>query len=263
MPGIGFGTSSLAIAARSSPPPSSSAIATSTPPGNTAPSAASAKACARRAFRATRFSSPPRCRTNICAPTISRARSTRAWRSLGVDYRRSAAGALAECRHSARGADRLRSPRRSGWASRVISAWRTSTSRCSTEAIALCSEPLVDLAGRVSPLSRPAEAATACRERGWSSPPIVRSAAAASSATRCLRRSRTQGDGRWRRSRCAGSFSRATSFRSRAHRSARRMRENLGVFDFCLTDDEMARISALKRPDGRIADPAGRAPAWD
>jgi hypothetical protein len=25
----------------------------------------------------------------------------------------------------------------------------------------------------------------------------------------------------------------------------------------------MARIAALKRPDARIANPAGRAPAWD
>jgi 2,5-diketo-D-gluconate reductase B len=42
-----------------------------------------------------------------------------------------------------------------------------------------------------------------------------------------------------------------------------RMRENLSVFDFALTDDEMNEIAALKRHDGRIADPAGRAPAWD
>jgi 2,5-diketo-D-gluconate reductase B len=42
-----------------------------------------------------------------------------------------------------------------------------------------------------------------------------------------------------------------------------RMAENLAVFDFALTDEEMKRISALKRPDGRIADPVGRAPAWD
>jgi diketogulonate reductase-like aldo/keto reductase len=41
------------------------------------------------------------------------------------------------------------------------------------------------------------------------------------------------------------------------------MAESLEVFDFTLTDDEMKRISALKRPDGRIANPAGRAPAWD
>ena len=42
-----------------------------------------------------------------------------------------------------------------------------------------------------------------------------------------------------------------------------RMAENLAIFDFALTEDEMTRIAALKRPDGRIADPAGRAPAWD
>jgi len=37
----------------------------------------------------------------------------------------------------------------------------------------------------------------------------------------------------------------------------------LQVFDFELTGEEMARIGALKRPDGRIANPKGRAPAWD
>ena len=48
-------------------------------------------------------------------------------------------------------------------------------------------------------------------------------------------------------------------------RSSNRQRiaENLAVFDFTLSEDEMRRIAALKRPDGRIADPAGRAPAWD
>jgi 2,5-diketo-D-gluconate reductase B len=35
------------------------------------------------------------------------------------------------------------------------------------------------------------------------------------------------------------------------------------VFDFTLSADEMARIAALKRPDGRIANPVGRVPAWD
>jgi diketogulonate reductase-like aldo/keto reductase len=42
-----------------------------------------------------------------------------------------------------------------------------------------------------------------------------------------------------------------------------RMAENIAVFDFALSDDEVARINALKRPNGRIANPAGRAPAWD
>jgi diketogulonate reductase-like aldo/keto reductase len=41
------------------------------------------------------------------------------------------------------------------------------------------------------------------------------------------------------------------------------MTENLNVFDFALTDEEMAQIAALRRPDGRIGNPAGRAPAWD
>jgi len=42
-----------------------------------------------------------------------------------------------------------------------------------------------------------------------------------------------------------------------------RIAQNLAVFDFALDDDEMQRIAALRRRDGRIADPAGRAPAWD
>jgi diketogulonate reductase-like aldo/keto reductase len=41
------------------------------------------------------------------------------------------------------------------------------------------------------------------------------------------------------------------------------MAESLKVFDFALTPEEMSRIFALKRSDGRIANPAGRAPKWD
>jgi 2,5-diketo-D-gluconate reductase B len=41
-----------------------------------------------------------------------------------------------------------------------------------------------------------------------------------------------------------------------------RIAENIAIFDFVLTPDEMARIAALKRPDGRVANPAF-APAWD
>jgi diketogulonate reductase-like aldo/keto reductase len=42
-----------------------------------------------------------------------------------------------------------------------------------------------------------------------------------------------------------------------------RIAENIDVFDFNLDDDEMRRIGALKRRDGRTANPAGRAPVWD
>ena len=41
------------------------------------------------------------------------------------------------------------------------------------------------------------------------------------------------------------------------------MAESLDVFSFTLDVEEMNRIFALKRPDGRIANPKGRAPAWD
>lgn len=43
-----------------------------------------------------------------------------------------------------------------------------------------------------------------------------------------------------------------------------RIAENFNVFDFSLGDDEMTRISALKRVNMRIANPAGRVPGgWD
>jgi 2,5-diketo-D-gluconate reductase B len=43
-----------------------------------------------------------------------------------------------------------------------------------------------------------------------------------------------------------------------------RIADNFNVFDFELSDDEMSRIAALKRPDGRIANPVERvAGGWD
>ena len=44
----------------------------------------------------------------------------------------------------------------------------------------------------------------------------------------------------------------------------RRIADNFNVFDFALDDDEMRRIAALKRADGRVANPKGRVPGgWD
>jgi diketogulonate reductase-like aldo/keto reductase len=42
-----------------------------------------------------------------------------------------------------------------------------------------------------------------------------------------------------------------------------RQAENMAIFDFTLSNEEMQRIHALARPGTRIANPAGRAPQWD
>lgn len=42
-----------------------------------------------------------------------------------------------------------------------------------------------------------------------------------------------------------------------------RLAENLALFDFTLTQDEMTRIHRLAGPTGRIVSPEGLAPAWD
>ncbi|MEA2954152.1 MAG: hypothetical protein QOJ96_3672, partial [Alphaproteobacteria bacterium] len=41
-----------------------------------------------------------------------------------------------------------------------------------------------------------------------------------------------------------------------------RLPENVAVFDFALTESEMAEIETLKRSDGRCVNPA-HAPMWD
>lgn len=42
-----------------------------------------------------------------------------------------------------------------------------------------------------------------------------------------------------------------------------RVAENAAIFDFVLSEDDMAAIGALARPDGRLVSPPGLAPAWD
>jgi 2,5-diketo-D-gluconate reductase B len=42
-----------------------------------------------------------------------------------------------------------------------------------------------------------------------------------------------------------------------------RVAENLAIFDFTLGEDEMAAMQTLVRPDSRIVNPPGLAPAWD
>ncbi|PTQ07441.1 2,5-didehydrogluconate reductase [Sphingomonas oleivorans] len=43
----------------------------------------------------------------------------------------------------------------------------------------------------------------------------------------------------------------------------KRISENFAIFDFTLSDEDMAAIHALARPDGRIVSPPGLAPVWD
>ncbi len=46
--------------------------------------------------------------------------------------------------------------------------------------------------------------------------------------------------------------------------NSQRIEANFDVFDFELSDEEMTRIAALKREDGRVANPAGRVSGgWD
>lgn len=42
-----------------------------------------------------------------------------------------------------------------------------------------------------------------------------------------------------------------------------RASENIEIFDFALTAQEMAAVHALAKPDGRIVSPDGLAPVWD
>ena len=42
-----------------------------------------------------------------------------------------------------------------------------------------------------------------------------------------------------------------------------RLAENIAVFDFAMTEADMAEIATLARPNGRIVDPAGLAPQWE
>ncbi|WP_404379722.1 aldo/keto reductase [Caenispirillum salinarum] len=46
-------------------------------------------------------------------------------------------------------------------------------------------------------------------------------------------------------------------------KSKEHCKTNLEVFDFELTDDDMAEIKGLNRPDGRQISPQGLAPEWD
>jgi len=131
------------------------------------------------------------------------------------------------------------------------------------EAMRLCPEPLVTLQAECHPYLDQTKVIAACRARG-----LVLTAYCP------LARGRVQGDdvladiGRRHGKSCAQVALRSLMQQSiiaaipRSSKAAR-IAENIDVFDFELDADEMRRIKALARPDGRTANPVGRAPVWD
>jgi diketogulonate reductase-like aldo/keto reductase len=131
------------------------------------------------------------------------------------------------------------------------------------EAIRLCPEPLVTLQAECHPYLDQTRLTAACRQRG-----LVLTAYCP------LARGRLQGDPVLAdiAQRTGKTFAQVAlrwliqqDIVAPIPRSSnpQRIAENLAVFDFELGDDDMRRIGALKRPNSRIANPAGRAPAWD
>src|SRR3569833_4182890 len=131
------------------------------------------------------------------------------------------------------------------------------------QAIATCSEPLAALQAEYHPYLDQTKLLAAARERGLVyiaycplgrgrlfGDPLLADIAKAHG------RSVAQVALRWLLQQGVASI----PFSSKPERIA----DNFGVFDFVLSDDDMRRIAALKRPDGRVANPAGRVPGgWD
>ena len=131
------------------------------------------------------------------------------------------------------------------------------------EAISLCPEPLVALQAEYHPYLDQSKVLAACRRHGLilvaycplargrliGDPTIVEIARSkAKTAAQIALRWLVQQDD-------------VAAIPRSANRG--RVAENLDVLGFALTDDEMARIAALRRPDGRVVNPFGSISAWD
>jgi len=131
------------------------------------------------------------------------------------------------------------------------------------EAMRLCPEPLVTLQAECHPYLDQSKVLAACRRWGMvftAYCPLARGRVfkdpVLGAIARAKDRTIAQITLRWLMQQ--GNIAAIPRSGNRKH-----MAESLHVFDFELTDEEMQRINALKRPDGRIANPKGRAPAWD
>ena len=131
------------------------------------------------------------------------------------------------------------------------------------EAIRLCPEPLVTLQAECHPYLDQTKVIAACRARGLvltAYCPLARGRLVGdpvlADIARRTGKTFAQVALRWlMQQKVIAAIPRSSN--------PQRVAENLDVFDFELSEEDMRRISALKRPDGRIADPTGRAPAWD
>jgi 2,5-diketo-D-gluconate reductase B len=130
------------------------------------------------------------------------------------------------------------------------------------QAIELCPEPLVALQAEYHPYLDQSKLLAACRDRGLAfigycplgRGRLFKDAVLGEIAGR-RGRSVAQVALRWLIQQGVAAIPRSSN--------PRRIAENFDVFDFMLTPDEMKQISALKRADGRIANPRDRVNSWD
>jgi diketogulonate reductase-like aldo/keto reductase len=130
------------------------------------------------------------------------------------------------------------------------------------QALKLCPEPLVALQAEYHPYLDQSKLLAACRERG-----LVFVAYCPLGRGRLFKdpelgeiaqrrgRSIAQVALRWLMQQGVAAIPRSSN--------PQRIMENFAVFDFTLSDDEMKRIAALRRSDGRIANPRDRVSGWD
>jgi 2,5-diketo-D-gluconate reductase B len=131
------------------------------------------------------------------------------------------------------------------------------------QAIKLCPEPLVTLQAEYHPYLDQSKLLNAVRQRGLvytAYCPLGRgrlfSDPVLSDIAKARGKSIAQIALRWLMQQNIAAIPRSSN--------PQRIADNFKVFDFTLSDDEMKRISALKRPNGRIATPVERvAGGWD
>jgi 2,5-diketo-D-gluconate reductase B len=130
------------------------------------------------------------------------------------------------------------------------------------QALKLCPEPLAALQAEYHPYLDQSKLLAACRERGLvfvAYCPLGRGRLfkdpALGEIAQRRGRSIAQVALRWLMQQEVAAIPRSSN--------PQRIAENFDVFDFTLSDDEMKRIAALRRSDGRIANPRDRVSGWD